>query len=58
MFIACGETFRSRANSALERPGYLESIRMQMYWGKASSNGSRTVAVTSVFNACATRLSR
>ena len=39
MFMACGETFMSRANSALDRPGYLDSTRMQRYWGNAKFHG-------------------
>ena len=39
MFIACGETFMSRASSALDRPGRMASIRMQMYWGKRQPEG-------------------
>jgi hypothetical protein len=58
MFIACGETFRARAKSALDCPGNLDSTRMQRYSGNATSSGSRTVAVTSDFSANITRLNR
>ncbi len=57
-FFACGETFVSRASSALERSGKRDSIRMQMYCGNANPSGSSTVAVTSDRNAFATRYSR
>ncbi len=58
MFIAWGDTFVSRASSALERPGNFDSTRMQMYWGKVSPRGSKAVSITSARSAFATRDSR
>ena len=58
MFIACGETFVSRASSAFDRSGNLDRIRMQMYCGNAKPSGSSTVAVTSARSALCTRCSR
>ena len=57
LFIACGDTWASRASWALDF-GDCDSIRMQRYSGIVSSDGSSTVAATSARKAAVTRCSR
>jgi hypothetical protein len=48
----------SLAISALERSPYIDSTRMQMYWGNVSSSESSTLVVTSARSAEASRCSK
>ena len=46
VFIACGETLPSRASSALDNPGLMESIRMQTNSGSVRLNGLSAAATS------------